>query len=418
MSDLFRKIIEDQERIRKLTNPFGDLDRIINPAGSTLASLTTTNAMQSLIPKSTISDKLLADVYRTDAFTRLGNNLAKHKFALEGPLSEARRIGLLDSRSDISKAIAAATQVQSRFDKMFRLPQLAEITGLAEQALQASSIAKILSEDLSRTDALRSAMANMTQPWLRIEHASQSAAGLAKLVTLGTGIHQLPSFERRFTAILRPSLGDWRDLVSIDIDAMVNPANRTELYAEQGVDPDLTDFTVEAFHEGAVLAGLELAPERTKTDTESNVNEEEYTFARAEKAYTQLRRFEVAVRKFIAEAMEDAFGEHWMKRQLPKDMRDKWADKRQSEIDAGRVGRPLIEYADFSDYRMIIERGDNWRSAFKSVFRRQEDVRESLQRLNPVRIATMHSRIVTLEDELLLIVETSRVLKAISQRSR
>ncbi len=81
MSDLFRKIIEDQERIRKLTNPFGDLDRIINPAGSTLASLTTTNAMQSLIPKSTISDKLLADVYRTDAFTRLGNNLAKHKFA-------------------------------------------------------------------------------------------------------------------------------------------------------------------------------------------------------------------------------------------------------------------------------------------------------------------------------------------------
>ena len=79
---------------------------------------------------------------------------------------------------------------------------------------------------------------------------------------------------------------------------------------------------------------------------------------------------------------------------------------------------PLIEYADFSDYRMIIERGDNWRSAFKSVFRRQEDVRESLQRLNPVRIATMHSRIVTLEDELLLIVETSRVLKAISQRSR
>ena len=67
---------------------------------------------------------------------------------------------------------------------------------------------------------------------------------------------------------------------------------------------------------------------------------------------------------------------------------------------------------------MIIEQGDNWKGAFKSVFRRPEDVRESFQRLYPVRIVTMHSRIVTLEDELLLMVETSRVLKAIRTRSR
>ena len=102
-----------------------------------------------------------------------------------------------------------------------------------------------------------------------------------------------------------------------------------------------------------------------------------------------------------------------MKRQLPKDMRNKWEAKRQAEIDAGREPRALIEYTDFSDYRMIIERSDNWTTAFKSVFGRPEDIRESFQRLQPIRIATMHSRIVTLDDELLLLVETRRVLKAI-----
>ena len=98
-------------------------------------------------------------------------------------------------------------------------------------------------------------------------------------------------------------------------------------------------------------------------------------------------------------------------------MREKWEEKRQADIITGNSGQALIEYADFSDYRMIIERADNWRGVFKHVFQRPEDIRESLQRLNPVRIATMHSRTVTMEDELLLMVEIKRVLKAINSRS-
>ena len=50
---------------------------------------------------------------------------------------------------------------------------------------------------------------------------------------------------------------------------------------------------------------------------------------------------------------------------------------------------------------------------FKPVFGRAEDVRESFQRLFPVRITTMHARLITRDDELLLLVETKRVLKAI-----
>ncbi len=115
--------------------------------------------------------------------------------------------------------------------------------------------------------------------------------------------------------------------------------------------------------------------------------------------------------------MAEAYGEHWMKHQLPANMLDSWHDKRDKAVRAGEIEQPLIDYADFSDYRSIIERKDNWNNVFKPVFRRVDDVRESFQRLFPVRITTMHARIVTLDDELLLRVETRRVLKAIDQFS-
>lgn len=111
--------------------------------------------------------------------------------------------------------------------------------------------------------------------------------------------------------------------------------------------------------------------------------------------------------------MRDAFGDDWMKRQLPSGMLDVWVEKRDKAVKGGQPEQPLIDYADFADYRQIIERKDNWNTVFKPVFGRAEDVRESFQRLFPVRIATMHARIVTQDDELLLVVETKRVLKAI-----
>jgi hypothetical protein len=50
---------------------------------------------------------------------------------------------------------------------------------------------------------------------------------------------------------------------------------------------------------------------------------------------------------------------------------------------------------------------------FAPVFRRAESVRESFQRLYPIRLCTMHARIVTQDDELYLFVETKRILSAI-----
>jgi hypothetical protein len=92
-----------------------------------------------------------------------------------------------------------------------------------------------------------------------------------------------------------------------------------------------------------------------------------------------------------------------------------WIRKSDTAVSRGETESPLIDYADFTDYKAIIERGDNWHDLFHHVFGRQEDVRESFQRLFPVRICTMHARTVTLEDELFLVAETTRLLRAMKK---
>ena len=79
-------------------------------------------------------------------------------------------------------------------------------------------------------------------------------------------------------------------------------------------------------------------------------------------------------------------------------------------------GNRQIAYADFTDYERVICRSDNWREIFTTFFDRPESVRESFQRLYPIRLDTMHARPITQDDELLLYVETQRLVKVIVRR--
>ena len=113
--------------------------------------------------------------------------------------------------------------------------------------------------------------------------------------------------------------------------------------------------------------------------------------------------------------MTIAFGPTWFERQMPNGMYEKWVEKRDKAQANGEPEQPLINFADFSDYVLIIQRRDNWSKVFESAFRRLDEVRESFYRLSPIRIVAMHSRVITLDDELLLKVESRRVLKAIGR---
>jgi len=407
VSDEFRRLWEQQEAWRKLADPLGDLRRHIDPLGDAYKQLGLGSATMDFIRQEEERRKLLSGIADVGGVAKMAAEAERQRKLLEGPIEEARRLGLLDPASDLRQSITATMQAREAYDRLFRLPEIDEIGRLARDAIATTALARSV---FGTQDVLKAVMGDVVSPWLRIESATVSARAFADVVAIGRGIDGRRPFEAEFAEALRPSLGDWRDLVTPRVEPLIDPLLRSGFYYERGFDPSLTDFTPAAFGESLRIAGLQ---QDEVAETDKAEEEIDDGFARARLAFDQLQRFEVTLRRFIDRVMCDAFGDDWTRRQLPAGMLDAWIDKRDKAVKGGQPEQPLIDYADFADYRPIIERKDNWATVFKPVFGRADDIRESFQRLFPVRIATMHARIVTQDDELLLLVETKRVLKAI-----
>jgi hypothetical protein len=409
MSDEIRRFLEQQEALRRMIDPLrlGDLQKHIDPLKSSYEQLGIKSATMDILRQEGGHRKMLsyiADI--TDATRSARDSLLQRKL-FEGPVAEATRLGLFGSQSDIQKSITATIEAQRAYEGLFRLAGVSELSGIVHEVMERTKLARTV---LGTEHALQTAMEAMRSPWLQIKAHLASATAFSEIVAIGRGIDCTPPFDHDFAALLRPSLGDWRDVLTPEPDALIDPVLRSGFYVEQGFDSDLTDFTPVAFDESLRIAGLRDAELAERVDAHEDCDE------RASRAFDLLRRFEVALRHFIVQAMQNAFGDDWMKRQLPQKMLETWIDKRDKALNAGYAEQPLIDYADFTDYKPIIERKDNWNKVFKPVFGRAEDVRESFQRLFPVRITTMHSRLITRDDELLLLVETKRVLRAIAPK--
>jgi hypothetical protein len=228
----------------------------------------------------------------------------------------------------------------------------------------------------------------------------------------------MPAFDDALAAGLRIDLGDWRDRIAWPQEIFTDLPARSEFYARLGFDRALTDFPFPAFTESLTIAGLRdtpppLANRYGEPVPHSADHEQEKGLKRTNKAHDWLQRLETQLRKFIDEKMIAAFGADWPKRQLPKGLYEKRQEKKDKAKSHGAADMPLIAYADFTDYELVICRTDNWRDVFASFFKRQESVRESFQRLYPLRLDTMHARQITQDDELFLYVETKRLVKVI-----
>ena len=70
--------------------------------------------------------------------------------------------------------------------------------------------------------------------------------------------------------------------------------------------------------------------------------------------------------------MTETFGPGWPTHQLPNNKYDEWNAKKEIADRVGAPPRPLIAYADFTDYVLIICRRDNWNRVFSSYFERPE----------------------------------------------
>ena len=153
------------------------------------------------------------------------------------------------------------------------------------------------------------------------------------------------------------------------------------------------------------LVGHIFVPFGMVTGTTPEADAEELDAALA----LMFRQLERKLRAFIDRTMQAAIGERWIRQRVHKDIREEWARRRQKDIDDGCVPGELFDYADFGDYRRIIEQGDNWQDAFKVVFKVKTAIGETLGRLGVIRNPVAHVRPLSVEDLLVLRVEGHRL---------
>jgi hypothetical protein len=290
------------------------------------------------------------------------------------------------------------------------LPGYDEMDRLAKVALGAGSAAHHLADAAAASKALTSAVQSMHTPWLLRDNAAQSVLAFAEIQAIGHGLRNFAPFDATLSDTLRLSLGDWRDIPSFPPAIFDNAVARSAFYVARGFNPDLTEFTAEAFDETTTIAGLDAE------DYSETVDDEETGLVRTNRAHDRLQRFERQLRVFIDRLMTAEFGAEWTKRQTPSGMLDSWKNAKETAMARGGEDEPLIAYADFTDYIKIIERSDNWKRVFAAVFNRRESVQESFFRLFPIRISVAHARIITLDDEMYLKIEMHRLSKAIEEK--
>lgn len=303
-----------------------------------------------------------------------------------------------------------------RHEDLFRVPQASEMARLLD-TFQMGSVAELAYQKNKDIIDWQRPLDAITSPWLNKVESARSIAAVLELQSIGNALNVRKGFDPEFTAALRLDLGDWRDKITFPEAVFFDSAARSDFYVSRGFNPALTDFPEAAFlqcldHAG--LGGESVDIELDEAPSSLATSREEIGLQRNINCYNLLQRFERQIRHYINDQMTAHYGPNWPKHRLPPDTYKKWVGKKKN---AGTNGEHLllIEFADFTDYSPIICRGDQWKQIFGTKFERQESVRESFQRLHPIRVTVMHSRIVTNDDKLFLFAETLRLIRAIDQ---
>ena len=321
--------------------------------------------------------------------------------ALTSPLDELQRVSAL--YTTFGQELRHTTQWLAEYQERFRLADVHHVSELVAQL------------GATQTPSAVERLAAMKNPWLDVRDELGAVKRVLELQRIGEVVGNQIAFSESVTARVRNWLGDWRTPVWRE-DIWRAPAARADFYDDLGFDADLTDLPAAAFREATEDAGIRSAPYLVESYGSpvppSSTANEEAAFARTNEAHDWLQRFESHLRRFIDEQMTRAFGSTWPRRRLPNGMYEKWKEKEDAAL-ARQPACPLVAYADFNDYINIITRRDNWGDVFECYFERIEDVRESFQRLRPIRLDTMHARPVSQDDELLLYVEVKRIMSAI-----
>lgn len=400
---------DDQSRRLARVLGRGARDRQMAIEALKKTALPESTRLKSLLEQNSSVRNLLASFDQQEKLLRLA----------EGPLAELRSMGALSQLSEMNSALQQAQQAMRDFEARFQSPAFETVSRLIKEYERsfASSELKRFSDQMSEvqkaTEAIRA-------PWLDLQDPFRSIKAVADLQGIGHTLNQLPSFDIRATESVRNSLGDWRDPITWPSAIFTDLAVRGSFYEERGFNPALTDLPADAFQETIIVTNIRQQPPPIvelygPPIPSSDDDEEEEALSRTNSAHDWLIRLEMNIRRFIDDVMTSQFGDNWPRHRAPKDVYDSWVEKRNGARQAGVSDRALISYADFTDYQKIICRKDNWREVFKGYFLRTEYVVETFQRMYPIRLDTMHARPITQDDELMLYVETRRLIKVIGR---
>lgn len=368
------------------------------------------HSFESLVPQNTIAQILERNAESARRSADLFEQVTRSRAAF-GPIADLNTLSSKYlSQIDIQQSKWFSMAEESA--KAFRLPDFVEHSNLASAALKAA-----LDPGIS-TAALERAMKVIDTPWLARGAEVESARAFSRLLEVGELIKTPRVFDEASVERLRSYVGDWRDRevpenIGEDIVA------RTAFYEEAGFDPSLTAVPSAAFDQEVVAAEIAVdIPEPTSfvvtaVPIPAANPEEDAAFQRTEFAQGRLLRFEVHVRRYIARVMLERFGQRWVVQRVAESIREEWKRKRDLDATADARGMNLIDYADFRDYEPIILQKNNWEDIFKRLFGRREDIAESFRRLAPIRLAAMHARPITHDDQALLYIETTRIMRAL-----
>ena len=299
----------------------------------------------------------------------------------EAAVQDQNRTGLL-ARSLVQDQNRTGLLARSLVQDQNRTGLLARLL-VQDQNRRTAGLARALAEEQNRTGLLARSLVQ-----------DQNRTGLLARL--------LVQDQNRRTAGLARALAEEQNRIAWPRKILTDYGERADFYVSRGLKGARPDFPAPAFEKSLDIADL-------RGDKPLDHKEE----GRAPMAYVRIAGLETQLRRCIDERMTACYGPDWPKHQLPNGMYRQWKEKKQKAQQGGRGEDALIAYADFTDYDQVMCKRDNWH-VFSPIFDRKENVRESLRRIYPVRVDTMHARQITQDDALLLDLETRRLSKAMN----
>lgn len=291
------------------------------------------------------------------------------------------------------------------------LPAVNEIRTLAAEVARAVEPIQVVADSMSAWETrLNARMAAIKTPWVLHDRLKQSVIGFARLSRLSDAVHAPRPFSAPVRKLVADELG-----AGVETHPGQTASERDEKAVKAGLNPDLIAFPPDTYSEVVFAAGfkLRLTPMAVPQAIESPDSSAGFD----PQHWRMITELEQRLRHIVQEHLRGLDGGNWMKRRVPEKMRNRWLNRQEEERTAGRPVFEPIQYADFMDLADVIGQADNWRDAFKPIFRNRDDFIVSLRRLHPIRKAIGHSRPIGRADVLILLSEAVRIFRALGMQS-